>query len=40
MLFARSDGPGFMAGLYTYVMDISSLNIGPKPAAASPRAGE
>jgi TolB protein len=31
MLFARSEGPGFMAGLYTYVMDISSLNIGPKP---------
>jgi TolB protein len=30
MLFARSEGPGFMAGLYTYVMDISSLNIGPK----------
>ena len=32
MLFARSEGPGFMAGLYTYVMDISSLNVGPKPA--------
>ena len=30
MLFARSEGPGFMSGLYTYVMDISSLNIGPK----------
>lgn len=30
MLFARSEGPGFMGGLYTYVMDISSLNIGPK----------
>jgi Tol biopolymer transport system component len=30
MLFTRSEGPGFMAGLYTYVMDISSLNIGPK----------
>jgi hypothetical protein len=31
-----------MAGLYTYVMDISSLNIGPKPApgAAAPRGGE
>jgi Tol biopolymer transport system component len=44
MLFARSEGPGFMSGLYTYVMDISSLNIGPNPAhapaAASPRAGE
>lgn len=31
MLFARSEGPGFMSGLYTYVMDISTLNIGPKP---------
>jgi TolB protein len=31
MLFARSEGPGFMAGLYTYVMDISSLSVGPKP---------
>jgi Tol biopolymer transport system component len=31
MLFSRSEGPGFMSGLYTYVMDISSLNIGPKP---------
>jgi len=30
MLFARSEGAGFMSGLYTYVMDISSLNIGPK----------
>ena len=30
MLFARSQGPGFSGGLYTYVMDISSLNIGPK----------
>jgi TolB protein len=30
MLFSRSEGPGFMSGLYTYVMDISSLNIGPK----------
>jgi Tol biopolymer transport system component len=30
MLFARSEGPGFMSGLYTYVMDISSLNIGPR----------
>jgi hypothetical protein len=29
MLFARSEGPGFMAGLYTYVMDVSSLNLGP-----------
>jgi len=38
MLFARSEGPGFMAGLYTYVMDISSLNIGPKPAPTAPSA--
>jgi len=30
MLFARSEGRGFMSGLYTYVTDISSLNIGPK----------
>ncbi|MFW2403269.1 MAG: TolB family protein [Gammaproteobacteria bacterium] len=30
MLFARSEGPGFMAGLYTYVMDVSSLNLGPE----------
>ena len=30
MLFARSEGGGFMSGLYTYVMDVSSLNLGPK----------
>jgi Tol biopolymer transport system component len=30
MLFSRSEGPGFMSGLYTYVMDISSLKVGPK----------
>lgn len=30
MLFARSEGPGFMSGLYTWVMDISSLNLGPE----------
>ncbi len=30
MLFARSEAPGFGSPLYTYVMDISSLNIGPK----------
>ncbi len=29
MLFTRSDGSGFMSDLYTYVMDISSLNVGP-----------
>jgi TolB protein len=39
MLFARSEGPGFMGGLYTHVMDISSLNIGPKRAPASPASG-
>ncbi len=30
MLFTRSDGAGFMSDLYTYVMDISSLNVGPE----------
>ena len=30
MLFTRSVGSGFMSDLYTYVMDISSLNVGPK----------
>jgi TolB protein len=30
MLFARSEGPGFMSGLYTWVMDVSSLNLGPE----------
>jgi len=29
MLFSRSVGPGFMSDLYTHVMDISSLNVGP-----------
>ena len=28
LLFTRSEG-GFMSNLYTYVMDISSLNVGP-----------
>jgi hypothetical protein len=28
-----------MAGLYTYVMDISSLNIGPKQALTPPARG-
>jgi len=28
MLFTRSVGDGFMSDLYTYVMDISSLNVG------------
>ena len=30
MLFTRSTGSGFMSDLYTFVMDISSLNVGPK----------
>jgi TolB protein len=30
MLFARSEGKRFMAGLHTWVMDISSLKIGPE----------
>ena len=30
MLFTRSTGERFMSDLYTHVMDISSLNIGPE----------
>jgi Tol biopolymer transport system component len=30
MLFTRSMGKGFMSDLFTLVMDISSLNVGPK----------
>jgi hypothetical protein len=30
LLFARALGKGFMGSLYTHVMDISSLNIGPE----------
>ncbi len=30
MLFARAEGPGFMSGLHTWVMDVSSLNLGPE----------
>ena len=30
MLFARSEGDSFMGGLFTYVMDVSSLNLGPE----------
>lgn len=30
MLFTRSTGQHFMADLYTFVMDISSLNVGPE----------
>ncbi len=37
MLFARSEG-GSMAGLNTYVMDVSSLHIGPKPSPSRPPA--
>ncbi|TFG85758.1 MAG: hypothetical protein E4H19_07885 [Chromatiales bacterium] len=44
MLFTRSQGKRFMSDLYTYVMDISSLNIGPEnfngvPAKAEAPAG-
>jgi Tol biopolymer transport system component len=42
MLFARSEGERFMSGLYTYVMDVSSLDLGPEnyegiPEIAPPR---
>jgi len=30
MLFARTEGEGFRGGIYTYVMDVSSLNLGPE----------
>ncbi len=46
MLFARSEGPGFMSGLHTWVMDVSSLNLGPQnwdgvvPAITPPEAAE
>ena len=30
LLFARSGGAGMGSGLYTWVMDISSLNVGPE----------
>lgn len=45
MLFARSEGNRFMSGLYTYVMDVSSLGLGPEnykgsiPPKATPPAG-
>jgi Tol biopolymer transport system component len=45
MLFARASGERFMAGLSTWVMDISSLKVGPEnykgsiPAKATPPAG-
>lgn len=42
MLFARSTGGGFMSNLYTHVMDVSSLNLGPEnwkgvPAISPPK---
>jgi len=46
MLFARSEGPGFMSGLHTWVMDVSSLNLGPEnwtgevPGIEAPEAAE
>ena len=44
MLFTRSTGERFMSGLHTFVMDISSLNVGPEnfkgvPPKATPPAG-
>jgi TolB protein len=36
MLFARDEGERFMSGLYTYVMDVSSLNLGPENYAGIP----
>ena len=36
MLFARAEGPGFMSGLHTWVMDVSSLNLGPEYFAGIP----
>jgi len=44
LLFTRSQGQRFMSDLYTHVMDISSLNVGPEnfkgvPATSSPPAG-
>ncbi|MCK6371204.1 MAG: hypothetical protein L6Q83_07745 [Gammaproteobacteria bacterium] len=44
LLFGRSTGERFMSGIYTHVMDISSLNVGPEnfkgsipPRAARPQ---
>jgi hypothetical protein len=36
MLFARGEGERFMSGLYTYVMDVSSLKLGPEHYAGIP----
>ena len=30
MLFARAEGEGFRGGIYTWVMDVSSLHLGPE----------
>ncbi|MEZ5566236.1 MAG: hypothetical protein R3F24_12355 [Gammaproteobacteria bacterium] len=30
LLFGRSLGSGFMSNIHTFVMDISSLNVGPE----------
>lgn len=30
LVWSRSTGPGFMAGIKTFVMDVSSLNYGPE----------
>jgi Tol biopolymer transport system component len=44
LLFTRSEGQRFMSDLYTYVMDVSSLNLGPEnfkgvPAKSTPPPG-
>lgn len=36
LIFTRSEGERFMSDLYTYVMDISSLNIGPEQFTSVP----
>ena len=40
LLFTRSEGQRFMSDLYTHVMDISSLNIGPENFKGVPPKGE
>ncbi len=30
LIFSRSTGKRFMSGLYTFVMDVSHLNLGPE----------
>lgn len=45
LLFGRSTGERFMSGIYTHVMDVASLNVGPEnfkgsiPPKAEPPAG-